>query len=196
MSRADRRGLRVASAAISQTRSCAGAAVVVTARRRESLQPVCDEICGAGGNAVAVSMDVGDSSSVTAAVAEVVRRFGKLDILINNAGVTVTQPFLEVTETERDGCFSGRAGCRQRHEGAGKRRRDCQYCVDPDQGNDETQTNPHAYLFAARLHCRRYGICTFVGPRVLSEVRYPHADKIRGIIYRQVKLGNQLVFAG
>jgi len=80
----------------------AGAAVVVTARRPESLQPVCEEICGAGGNAVAVSMDVGDSSSVTAAVAEVVRQFGKLDILINNAGVTVTKPFLEVTETEWD----------------------------------------------------------------------------------------------
>jgi len=80
----------------------AGAAVVVTARRLESVQPVSDEICGAGGNAVAVSMDVGDSSSVTAAVAEVVRQFGKLDILINNAGVTVTKPFLEVTETEWD----------------------------------------------------------------------------------------------
>ena len=80
----------------------AGAAVVVTARQLESLQPVCDEISSAGGDAVAVAMDVSDPSSVTAAVANVVRRFGKLDILINNAGVTVTKPFLEVTEAEWD----------------------------------------------------------------------------------------------
>ena len=80
----------------------AGAAVVVTARQPDSLQAVCDEIRGSGGSAVAVSMDVGDSSSVTAAVTEVVRQFGKLDILINNAGVTITKPFLEVTEAEWD----------------------------------------------------------------------------------------------
>jgi NAD(P)-dependent dehydrogenase (short-subunit alcohol dehydrogenase family) len=80
----------------------AGAAVAATARRQESLQAVCDEIRSAGGVAVAVAMDVSDSSSVAAAVSDVVRQFGKLDILVNNAGVTVTKPFLEVTEAEWD----------------------------------------------------------------------------------------------
>jgi NAD(P)-dependent dehydrogenase (short-subunit alcohol dehydrogenase family) len=80
----------------------AGATVVATARQQESLQLVCDEIRSAGGMAVAVAMDVGDSSSVAAAVSDVVRQFGKLDILVNNAGVTVTKPFLDVTEAEWD----------------------------------------------------------------------------------------------
>jgi len=67
----------------------AGAAVAVTARRLESLQPVCDEICGAGGNAVAVSMDVGDSSSVMAAVAEanVMKAQGSGGAIVNIASI-------------------------------------------------------------------------------------------------------------
>jgi NAD(P)-dependent dehydrogenase (short-subunit alcohol dehydrogenase family) len=80
----------------------AGAAVVAAARQQESLQPVCDEIRGAGGVAVALAMDVADSSSVTTAVSDVVRQMGKLDILVNNAGVTVTKPFLDMTEAEWD----------------------------------------------------------------------------------------------
>jgi len=80
----------------------AGAAVAIAARREHSLHVVRDEIRGAGGNAVAVVMDVTDSSSVISAIDQVKAQLGSLDILINNAGVTVTKPFLDVAETEWD----------------------------------------------------------------------------------------------
>lgn len=80
----------------------AGAAVAVAARRADSLQQVCDEIVGAGGRAIAVAMDVTNSSSAIQAVAEVRAQLGSLDILVNNAGVTDTKPLLDVAEADWD----------------------------------------------------------------------------------------------
>ncbi|MGA2127949.1 MAG: glucose 1-dehydrogenase [Xanthobacteraceae bacterium] len=80
----------------------AGATVAVTARRPDQLQHVRDEIRGTGGDAVAVAMDVTDSSSVASAVAQVTAQLGALDILVNNAGITVTKSFLDVEEADWD----------------------------------------------------------------------------------------------
>jgi NAD(P)-dependent dehydrogenase (short-subunit alcohol dehydrogenase family) len=80
----------------------AGANVAVAARRRESLQYAHDEIRSIGSRVAAVPMDVTDGSSVTAAVAQAAAQLGSLDILINNAGVTVTKPFLDVAEADWD----------------------------------------------------------------------------------------------
>jgi len=90
----------------------AGAAVAVAARREDSLAHVRDEIAGAGGDAVAVAMDVTNAASVEKAIAEVRRRFGKLDILVNNAGVTVTKPFLDLARE--------RMGRGRRHQPQGR----------------------------------------------------------------------------
>jgi short-subunit dehydrogenase len=63
-----------------------GARVVLVARRRERLDALAAEIAAAGGTALAVACDVGDRASVAAAASSVVERFGRVDLLINNAG--------------------------------------------------------------------------------------------------------------
>jgi A-factor type gamma-butyrolactone 1'-reductase (1S-forming) len=63
-----------------------GARVAVGARRRPELDELVAEIKVAGGEALAVTMDVTDDVSVGAAVAAAVERFGRLDGALNNAG--------------------------------------------------------------------------------------------------------------
>jgi NAD(P)-dependent dehydrogenase (short-subunit alcohol dehydrogenase family) len=61
-----------------------GASVVMLARGRQRLETVAAEL---GGSAIPIVTDVGDPDSVRAAFAELDERFGKLDVLINNAGI-------------------------------------------------------------------------------------------------------------
>ncbi len=67
----------------------AGAAVVVAARNEEKSRRVVQEIQEEGGEALAVSVDVGDESSVEALMQSTVDHFGRLDILVNNAGMNI-----------------------------------------------------------------------------------------------------------
>jgi NAD(P)-dependent dehydrogenase (short-subunit alcohol dehydrogenase family) len=60
--------------------------VVLGARTVHQLEEVAEEVSGRDGQALAVQLDVTDPSSVSAAVAAGVERFGPIDILINNAG--------------------------------------------------------------------------------------------------------------
>lgn len=64
-----------------------GARVVVTARRKEALDILVDEIVAAGGQACAVDGDVREEALHEAAVDAAVERFGGLDIAFNNAGI-------------------------------------------------------------------------------------------------------------
>jgi len=80
----------------------AGAAVALAARRRDSLEEARQAIEAAGGRAIAVAMDVTNAGSVTGAIHKAAEQLGGLDILINNAGVTLTKPFLELSEAEWD----------------------------------------------------------------------------------------------
>jgi len=66
----------------------AGAKVAAAARNAEKLAAVAGEIVSAGGEAIAVTMDVADREQVEAGFKRVTERFGRLDILVNNAGVT------------------------------------------------------------------------------------------------------------
>ena len=66
-----------------------GAGVVLAARRRELLDAVAREIGGAGGVAVPMECDVTSRASVESAIAAAVKRFGKLNIVVNNAGAAV-----------------------------------------------------------------------------------------------------------
>lgn len=64
----------------------AGADVALLARRKEKLESVAKEIEAMGRKALAVQCDVSSEESVKTAVAEVLAHFGKVDILLNNAG--------------------------------------------------------------------------------------------------------------
>ncbi len=66
----------------------AGAKVAAAARNAEKLSAVVREIAAAGGEAVAVPIDVANAEQIKAGFREVLERFGKLDILVNNAAVT------------------------------------------------------------------------------------------------------------
>lgn len=80
----------------------AGAEVVVGARRVEKLQQTVDAICSRGGKAMAVSLDVTDSVSVAKALDEAESKFGRVNVLINNAGVNVAQKFINIDEDNWD----------------------------------------------------------------------------------------------
>jgi len=66
----------------------AGAKVAVAARNAEKLAGVVAEISAAGGEAMAIAMDVADAARVKAGFREAIDKFGKLDILVNNAAIT------------------------------------------------------------------------------------------------------------
>jgi 3-oxoacyl-[acyl-carrier protein] reductase len=65
-----------------------GAKVVVAARSEEKLTALAGAIAAAGGEAFAVKMDVADAEQVKAGFKQVIEKFGRLDILVNNAAVT------------------------------------------------------------------------------------------------------------
>lgn len=66
----------------------AGAKVAVAARNEEKLAALVKEIGEKGGEAIAVRMDVADAEQIKAGFKAVVEKFGKLDILVNNAAIT------------------------------------------------------------------------------------------------------------
>ena len=81
--------------------SC-GAKVAVAARRQEKLDGVVSEIVSKGGSARSYKLDVTDKRQVETTVAAVVADFGRLDVLVNNAGVMPIRPMAEVNTDEWD----------------------------------------------------------------------------------------------
>ncbi|WP_433075044.1 SDR family oxidoreductase [Dactylosporangium sp. CA-052675] len=73
-----------------------GAPVVLGARRTDRLDRLVAEIEAAGGRAAAVRVDVTDPGDLTALVAAAVERFGRLDVLVGNAGMTRIGPVAEL----------------------------------------------------------------------------------------------------
>lgn len=64
-----------------------GAKVTIAARRKDKLEAVARDIEGAGGQALSAECDVTDKKSVERALGATVERFGRLDVVVNNAGV-------------------------------------------------------------------------------------------------------------
>jgi NAD(P)-dependent dehydrogenase (short-subunit alcohol dehydrogenase family) len=73
----------------------AGARVVVAGRREERLTELVSEIEGRGGQALAVRTDVAEQEQVEDLVQQAVERFGRMDVLVNNAGVGIAARFEE-----------------------------------------------------------------------------------------------------
>ncbi len=82
--------------------SRAGAAVALAARRLDRLETIAAEIGAAGGEAMAVALDVTDAGSIGAAFAAAEERLGPVSVLVNNAGTAVTKPLLEHDEADWD----------------------------------------------------------------------------------------------
>ena len=80
----------------------AGATVVVVARRQDLLDALAERITGAGGEALSIPCDVSDLDAVDALVADVEKRLGGIDILINNAGRSIRRPLAESLERWHD----------------------------------------------------------------------------------------------
>lgn len=78
----------------------AGAKVVVSDISEEDCQVVVEEIKKEGGEAIAVKCDVAKKEEVDRMVQKTVEKWGKVDVLVNNAGICQFIPFLEMTEED------------------------------------------------------------------------------------------------
>jgi 3-hydroxybutyrate dehydrogenase len=72
-----------------------GAKIVIADLQMSSAEAAAAEIKRDGGNAMGVAMDVSDEAAVEAGVATTIERFGRLDILVSNAGIQIVKPIDE-----------------------------------------------------------------------------------------------------
>ena len=80
--------------------AAAGAAIVVAGRNREKSARAVTELEGLGARAVAIEVDVTDEASVTALVRAAAERWGRLDVLVNNAGTNIRKQPQDLTLDE------------------------------------------------------------------------------------------------
>ena len=80
----------------------AGAHVAVAARNLDRLNEVVAEIAAAGGTAHSFGLDVGDEESIKACAKAVIAHFGKVEILVNNAGITRDGLMLRMKRSDWD----------------------------------------------------------------------------------------------
>ena len=89
-------------AATARQLAALGAAVTLAARRVDRLDALAAEITAAGGRALALETDVTDQAQAAAAVARTVEEFGRLDTVVNNAGVMLLGPVVGAPVEEWD----------------------------------------------------------------------------------------------
>ena len=80
----------------------AGASVIVCSRTFSEAQATAHEVATHGSPSFAVQVDTADRASCTALIAETVRHFGRLDVMVNNAGIDIIEPAEDVTEDAWD----------------------------------------------------------------------------------------------
>ncbi len=74
----------------------AGSKVVVAGRRKERLQELVGELETSGAEALSMQTDVADQSQIESLIAKTIERFGRIDVLVNNAGVAIASRFEEM----------------------------------------------------------------------------------------------------
>jgi NAD(P)-dependent dehydrogenase (short-subunit alcohol dehydrogenase family) len=80
----------------------AGAAVGVAARDRAELDALCAALEAEGGRAAGAALDVTDAASIEPALDALEAVLGPIDVVVNNAGITVSKPFLEQATEDWD----------------------------------------------------------------------------------------------
>src|SRR6202051_3318074 len=96
-------GSRGIGAAIAKRLAADGASVPITyAKDASAASAVVKAIERNGGKAVAIQADAADVKAVKRAVETTVATFGRLDVLVNNAGTAIPKPFEETTLEEMD----------------------------------------------------------------------------------------------
>jgi 3-oxoacyl-[acyl-carrier protein] reductase len=96
-------GSRGIGAAIAKRLASDGASVAITyTKGADAAAAVVKEIESAGGRALAIQADASDAKAVTAAVEKAVATLGKLDVLVNNAGIAIPKKFEDTTLEEMD----------------------------------------------------------------------------------------------
>ncbi len=88
--------------AISRGLAQAGAAVIIANRRAEEGAKAAVSLQKEGLKAISISTDVNDESSIAALVSKVIDSYGKIDVLVNNAGVLVRKLAEEITREDWD----------------------------------------------------------------------------------------------
>ncbi len=84
----------------------AGARVAAAATSAEGCSEVVETLRSEGADAVGLDLDLRDRASIAATVAATVERFGRLDVLVNNAGLGTNHDALDATEAEWDELFA------------------------------------------------------------------------------------------
>jgi 3-oxoacyl-[acyl-carrier protein] reductase len=96
-------GSRGIGAAIAKRLAAEGANVAITYMKgADAAASVVREIERAGGKAIAIQADAADANAVKAAVEKTFATFGRLDVLVNNAGTAIPKTFEETTLEEMD----------------------------------------------------------------------------------------------
>lgn len=88
--------------AIAVALGAAGAAVACAARSRDQVDSAAAEIAAAGGRARALRLDVTRPEQIAAGVEEAAAALGPVDVLVNNAGITLDKKTVEVTDEDWD----------------------------------------------------------------------------------------------
>lgn len=88
--------------AIAEALASSGASVIVADVREDAARAVAGRIERSGASAMAMALDVSDEVQARAAIARAERECGHLDVLVNNAGIDVTLPVVELTVQDWD----------------------------------------------------------------------------------------------
>jgi NAD(P)-dependent dehydrogenase (short-subunit alcohol dehydrogenase family) len=95
---------------IAQTLAANGAQIIAAARTSEEIESLATEITNAGGKALAVQTDITNETSVLDLFATIDNEFGRVDILINNAGMGVFSHLVDCTSEDFDRILAVNAG--------------------------------------------------------------------------------------